>query len=352
MDWKSAGGVQQLLARQSEPAPGTSASFGTIWSNRINHAGHVAVSADLSTIESGTTPESGLWLSDGTSLNLQVKDFSPTTGGVPGTEFNIPQAMSFSMNSSAQFAFRASMRASVTAGVDTTNDNGIWSSGSGSLKLLAREGSQAPGVISGAKYASFDTPKLSEGGHTAFAAGLANDIALGITSTNNSGIWSDASGSLQLLARAGAQAPGMPLGAVFDVFNGGRSSVDFALNSAGHGAFLWRVTGGGTNSNNNLGLWAQDQNGKLRLVLRQGDMFEVAPGDARLITGIGFQSQSAGGEGLPRGFNDNHQLAVLLNFANNTSGVFVTSITVPEPGGLALTFLAFAGFFARCKQRS
>lgn len=348
--WKSAGGVQQLLARQGEPAPGTSASFGTIWSNRINHAGHVAVSADLSTIESGTTPESGLWLSDGTSLNLQVKDFS-FAPGVPNAEMNISQGSSFSVNSSGHLAFRASMRASVPAGVDTTNDSGIWSSGSGSLKLLAREGSQAPGVIPDAKYASFDTPKLSEGGHTAFAAGLANDVALGITSTNNSGIWSDAGGILQLLARSGDQAPGMPLDAVFNTFNGGRSSVDFALNSAGHSAFLWRVTGGGTTSSNNLGLWAQDQNGNLRLVVRQGDMFEVAPGDLRLITGINFQSQSAGGEGLPRGLNDNYQIAIHLNFANNTSGIFVAQISVPEPGSLGLSLLAFAGIFARCKQR-
>jgi hypothetical protein len=349
--WRSSGGTLQLLARQGDPAPGTSANFRSLWTIRLNDAGQAGISADLSTIDFGTTPESGLWLSDGSALNLVAKDHSPTVGVVPGTQFDLTQVTPFSLNSSGAVAFRALMRLSIPAGVDTTNDQGIWSSGAGSLQLVAREGFQAPGLPAGAKYSSFETPKLSNDGHTAFAGVLAIDPSLGINSSSNTGIWSDANGSLQLVARAGDQAPGMPMGAVFDSFFGGRSSVRFALNAPGHAAFISSVSGGGTTASNNLGLWAQDQNGNLRLVLRQGDMFEVAPGDVRLITGIGFPSPSAGGDGLARGFNDSHQLAVLLSFANNTSGVFVTSITVPEPGGLGLSLLAMAGFFTRCKQR-
>jgi hypothetical protein len=349
--WTTPGGTPQLLAREGDPAPGTSANFGTLWSIRLNDAGQAAISAHLTMIESGgTNPESGWWLSNGGTLNLLVKDFSPAPG-VSAAEFNIGQSAPISLNSSGQVAFGALMRLSVPVGIDTTNDAGIWSSGSGSLQLLAREGSQAPGVVAGVKFSSFNSPKLADGGHTAFVAGLANDAVLGITPANNSGLWSDANGNLQLVARAGTQAPGMPMGAVFSTFTGGRSNVDFALNSSGHAAFINNVVEGGTSVTGTRGLWAQNQNGNLRLAVREGDMFQVAPGDLRMVTGIGFQSLSAGGEGLARGFNDNHQLAVLLSFANNISGIFVISITVPEPSGLGLCLLAFPAIFTRCKQR-
>jgi hypothetical protein len=289
-------------------------------------------------------------LSNGNGLNLLVKDFSPAPG-VPGAVLNIGQSAPLSLNASGGVAFFAAMRPSVPAGIDTTNDAGIWSSGSGSLQLVAREGNQAPGMISGAKFDSFDPPKLSDGGHTAFTAGLALDTTLGITSANRTGLWSDANGELDLVARSGDQAPGMPMGAVFNIFSGGRSTLNFAMNSAGHAAFITNVTGGSAPPGNNTGLWAQDQNGNLRLVLRHGDMFEVAPGDFRMINGIRFQSTSAGGDGLARGFNDNHQLALFLNFVNNSSGIFVASVAVPEPGTIVSAMAVLAGLFTRCKQR-
>jgi hypothetical protein len=57
--WSTTGGSPQLLVREGDPAPGTSANFSTLWSVRLNDAGQAGISADLSTIESGTTPESG-----------------------------------------------------------------------------------------------------------------------------------------------------------------------------------------------------------------------------------------------------------------------------------------------------
>jgi hypothetical protein len=348
--WKTNGGPLELLVRQGDPAPGTSVNFATLWVVRFNDAGQVGISADLTSIDSGTQPQSGLWLSNGNALELQVKDFS-LAPGVAGAEFNISQSTPLLLNSSGQFAFRAFMRQSAASGVDATNDQGIWSSGTGSLQLVAREGSQAPGVVAGGNFFGFDPPKFSNDGKTAFIASLAANALLGITSANSTGLWSDANGNLQLVARAGDQAPGMPMGAVFDSFFGGRSSVGVALNAAGHSAFFTSVTGGGVTSTNNTGLWAQDQNGNLRLVLREGDLFEVAPGDFRTVSLITFQSQSAGGEGLARGFNDNYQLALHLTFTNNTSGIFVAQVSVPEPGSIISAMAVLAGLFTRCKQR-
>ena len=41
------------------------------------------------------------------------------------------------------------------SGVDSTNNAGIWSEGSGSLALVARSGSQAPGTPSGVNFSGF-----------------------------------------------------------------------------------------------------------------------------------------------------------------------------------------------------
>ena len=47
------------------------------------------------------------------------------------------------LNDAGQVAFRANLTGS---GVDSTNYQGVWSEGSGSLALVARTGSQAPGA--------------------------------------------------------------------------------------------------------------------------------------------------------------------------------------------------------------
>ena len=119
------------------------------------------------------------------------------------------------LNNAGQTAFRAGLTGS---GVDSTNDRGIWSEGSGSLALVARSGSQAPGTPSGVNFdaASIRSPVLNDAGQTAFRAGLTGS---GVDSTNNQGIWSEGSGSLALVARSGSQAPGTPSGVNFSGFD-------------------------------------------------------------------------------------------------------------------------------------
>ena len=53
------------------------------------------------------------------------------------------------INDAGRAAFRANLAGS---GVDATNNQGIWSEGSGSLALVARTGSAAPGVPDGVNF--------------------------------------------------------------------------------------------------------------------------------------------------------------------------------------------------------
>ena len=75
------------------------------------------------------------------------------------------------------------------------------------IRTVALSGQNAPGTTSGVNYAGFgfSGPALNESGRTAFYATLAGS---GVDTTNEQGIWSEGSGSLMLVARTGSQAPG------------------------------------------------------------------------------------------------------------------------------------------------
>ena len=77
------------------------------------------------------------------------------------------------------------------------------------VRTVALSGQQAPGTPSGVNYSGFTFPVLNDAGQTAFNASLSGS---GVDSTNEQGIWSEGSGSLALVARNGNQAPGTPSG--------------------------------------------------------------------------------------------------------------------------------------------
>ncbi len=100
--------------------------------------------------------------------------------------------------------------------VTAANDRGIFRS----YILCTTEvqsGDDAPGT-SGAKFGQFGDPVLSGGSLLAFAATL-NPVLGGVTAGNSAGIWSNVSGSLSLIARQGSQADGAPIGVLYSNFS-------------------------------------------------------------------------------------------------------------------------------------
>ncbi|MCI0362661.1 MAG: hypothetical protein L0Y44_06340 [Phycisphaerales bacterium] len=102
-------------------------------------------------------------------------------------------------------------------GVDATNRNGLWMEQDGGLALVARSGTQAPGTPSGVLFNGFATdyipfPPSAAGGRLAFMAEL---VGPGVSFGNNSGIWKQADSGLQLVARDGDQAAGFPNGVAY-----------------------------------------------------------------------------------------------------------------------------------------
>jgi hypothetical protein len=205
------------------------------------------------------------------------------------------------------------------------NRAGLWSNRSGSLELIAIDGDHAPGTPDGVAFGgslslSFEFD-LNSNGRIAFRKYL---TGAGINSSNDLGLWSDVSGELELVARKGELAPGTPAGIRFTGFD------TPILNAAGQIAFLASVAGDGIHNNNRQGIWVQDANGELRLIVRACDPFEVAPGDIRIPVSP-----------YPIGLTDQGQLGFWIRFDDESEGLFVTRLAnVPEPSSALLLPLA------------
>lgn len=210
------------------------------------------------------------------------------------------------LNDAGRVAFSATLTNS-PGGVTSLNDTGIWSEGSGALSLVAREGHAAPGPA-GALFRRAAYPVINSAGAVAFAGLLRENVA-GVTLDSNSGIWSNVGGSLQLIAREGTQAVGTPAGVDFATL------IDPALSDAGQTAFRGTLRGTGVDTTNQAGVWAQ-KNGFLEIVARAGS---PAPGTA---VGVNFKSFS---NGLPSiNAVGNITFRAFLTTANDTDmGVWV-----------------------------
>jgi len=185
---------------------------------------------------------------------------------------NISPSKFPALNDAGQTAFYAGL---IGAGVDSTNNSGIWSEGSGSLAFVARTGDQAPGTPSGVNFSDLRTRLvMNDAGQTAFSARLTGS---GVDTSNASGIWSEGSGSLALVARTGDQAPGLPSGVNFNAL-----PDPPALNNSGQTAFWAFLRGPGTETSESI--WSEGT-GSLELVARRGDQ---APGTPDGVNFSGF----------------------------------------------------------------
>lgn len=83
------------------------------------------------------------------------------------------------------------------------------------IQAVAVTGNPAPEIPAGAVFSSLAVPAINDAGQVAFQGSLRVGTG-GITDSDDTGIWSGSGGGLRLLAREGSHAPGTPAGAVFD----------------------------------------------------------------------------------------------------------------------------------------
>jgi len=325
--WTGAPGGVALLAREGNPAPDTAvgvnyAFLGDLLTHPpLNAAGQSAFVASITGTGITNANNGGVWSGGPGSVTLLARKEDPAPGTAAGiTYFDFTNSSNVLSRPAINAAGQSAFSAKTTdTGVGATG-SGLWSGASGSVALLARAGGPAPGTATGVNFGLFfGNPPLNAAGQSAFAASVAGP---GVTVANSSGVWLGAPGSVTLLARGGDPAPGTTAGINY-------ASVGSAtLNSAGRSVFVASVIGPGVTSANDDGIWLGAP-GSVALLARGGDH---APGTAAGVNYSGFFGQS-----------------ITLNAAGRSA--FVAQVTGPgvtnanddglwsgEPGSLVKVF--------------
>ena len=195
---------------------------------------------------------------------------------------------------------------------------------SGGVTMAVRRGAAAPGTAGAVINSPFSTGPgglpLNGSGHLYFGASLTGGDVL--ADSNNSGIFGGAPGSLSLIARRGAAAPGVS-GGTF----GALSNPFLAANRSGQLLFsnTLNATGGVTSANDSV-IYMHTPGSGLTLMVREGD---AAPGTAGATFGGSFLLTNAN-------FNNAGQAAVNVTLTGgdvvgttNSSAVYVLSASGP-----------------------
>jgi uncharacterized protein YjbI with pentapeptide repeats len=233
----------------------------------LNDAGQTAFRANLAGNGVDFTNDQGVWSEGSGSLALVARTGSQAPGAPVGVNFRTDPTLELFtpvLNNAGKTAFYA-----------TTTDGGLglWSEGAGALAPVARSGQQAPGAPAGVTltfsnlHEILESPILNDAGETIFRSDLAGH---GVTSENDFGLWIQGSGGLELRARKGSQAPGLPPGANYGAI------APAGLNDSGQIIFASLLSGSGVNSGNNKGVWS-DVSGSLTLVARKGNQASDLP---------------------------------------------------------------------------
>lgn len=317
----------ELVALERESAPGFPGTF-TFYgdfpgSAPINDVGQIAFFGGHEVFLPESSNGSGIWMGMPGNVELQV-----TTGSVsPG----IPSGSTFislgrpSINNAGDYVFSATIDDSAP-GIGEHNDSGLWGERNGNpLQLLYRNGEQPVGVSAGAGYGAFATPYVNQTGDIAFLSVLQNNpgsSGTAVSDNDNFGIWSEGGGNgLQLVAREGDHPVGTATNIEFADFG------QYVLNARGQMAFEAILRGPGVDATNDSAIFAQDADGLLHLIAREGDSLDVDDGpgvDERTIAVLAFHGGTGNEDGSRSGFNDIGQLAFVANFADNTSGIFLS----------------------------
>jgi hypothetical protein len=325
--WSEGSGSIRLLSRLGTHAPGLPAgvNHGYAFSAGLNDAGQSVFFSFLAGSGVNNSNDRSLWMENSGSPTLLARTGSQAPGMPSGVNFNAFYNTA-SINNAGQAVF--------VAGLSSENSehrqDSLWMADAGTLKLLARRGSQASGAPDGVTYDLFGAwPESNDAGQAVFLAVL---MGPGIHENNDVALFlMDAQGNTSQIAREGFQAPGTPAGTVFTP---GANPIYNApvLNNGGQIAYMAALAGPEVNSTNDFGIWATDRAGATQLIVRKGDLLEVVPGDSRTVSELSFVGGNSNSNGWPSAFNNVGQIAFWASFTDGSQGVFVSNEVATVPG--------------------
>ena len=281
-------------AKEGNSAPGAG---GEVYDNlasgftdpaRIDQVGNFCYSAKVK-----PSGKEGIWyapIATGIASKVVIMgDAAPGTTTTFSRMLDMP-----AMGGTNNIAFHAYLAATGDNAANNRGD-GIWKgvapAAISAYTLVIRCGDTGvAGLPGGAKVGNLWTPWMSNANHLAFRGWV--DVDGNGTSGNGTdvhGLYTDASGTMTMVIKQGDAAPGMPVGATM-------VNMDLpVIGGVEQMAFIGTVTGGGTTSANNQGIWRQSANGgALSLVVRTGDSVSTSQG-AKVISKLDFPGTTQGG---------------------------------------------------------
>jgi len=239
---------------------------------------------------------------------------------------------------SGSVAFAAEMSLNIQR-VDGSDDEGLWLYEDGQLDIIIQEGMHGPGLARPARLIHEPTPIFSGDGMVVFTTSLIRDD----DGSSGQAVYKYSKGSgIELVFEAGQRAPGTDPNIIF---SGGAPLV----NKHGRLAIHARLEGPGIDLTNDWGIWAENIDGALELIAREGNELEIAEGvfeTIRHLPGFGGVPNYLDATFNPRGD------IVFEASLNSGTGVFVSSaVAVPEPGTACLVVM-LALMKVLCKKKN
>lgn len=377
---RDSSGPLRLVARENSAAPGlpAGAKFGVLNSTAaLVTGGRYAFTASLITNSSlgiSSANDTGLWAAFAGSPALIAREGSAAPDTATGQQFESFTAFAVTANQAGRIGFRGSLKGT---GVTSSNRYGIWQWDPTQFRILVRGAQTAAGTASGTQFLQPQNPSMADAA-LSFSATLRQGTGDANQNTD-SGLWISENGTMALVAREGAQAPGVANGSVFAqvsegavVNDAGELVFRASLRTGGsvttsNDAGIWASTevtagvpalvaregrpapgtpagsvfssfdvplispdgreaftaalllgSGGVTASTDRGLWVRNSLGELTLALREGDLLEFAPGDSRTVSGITLSGFPTAGR---TAWDNQNHLLVLVTFTDGKSAL-------------------------------
>lgn len=331
----------ELVARKGETltTEPVNAKFGTLYEPTVAASGHVAYRAQLIPGVAGINGNTagGIWRDLGGARAQIARASLPVTGltNVFFHTFADPV-----INSDGRVAFRAVLRG---AGTQAGKNIGIFTDMTGVLALAARTGDAAAGVAGTVRYTAFSSVNITDDGEVIFQATIAGQ---GVTSANNTGLWSSVGGAETLVLRKGqpiSAAPGAPKIQSYTIF----SPAPFAIGQNRNIATDGGVTVLAVLSDQSTVL-LKIRGGTFTVVAKKGDLLTTDPVNAKVaaifLPAIGANGDIAWRSTLTPGLAGINTQNGFCIFHDSNAGTrtLMARSTFDAPGTGGAKFVAFS----------
>lgn len=208
----------------------------------------------------------------------------------------------------------------------TPNQTGQWLHRVGSESAVAHWGMAGP-FLSVFRNVDPFTGDINGDGRVVFQSSI---DAAGLQNGDSGLFYRDGDGPAHIVAVAGQDAPGMPVGVQYDH---GSNFSTATVNSEGRIAYTARMTGPGITDDNDVAMWVSRGAGDSDLVLYEGQVMFVG-GQLRTVQSFNHRQGAGPESGRRASFNDNNQVSLRVNFTDDSSAIIVATVAALCAGDL------------------